>query len=176
MNKYNGHIYISPRYANSIYKLDSCYLKEYIHVRLKDSIDSKTLKTITDEKFEILQQTHSYLDGGWVILADYSYLKMKTPKGLYNVFISTDGRLISGYTQKIHPMNPLLTFFSYPIAGWENELIQPVSSSIVLDQKNMLYILAQDNLKVMRLLDDLYKDVSENSNQIVFFYQLKKIN
>ena len=60
--------------------------------------------------------------------------------------------------------------------GWENELIQPVSSSIVLDQKNMLYILAQDNLKVMRLLDDLYKDVSENSNQIVFFYQLKKIN
>lgn len=52
MNKYNGHIYISPRYANSIYKLDSCYLKEYIHVRLKDSIDSKTLKTITDEKFE----------------------------------------------------------------------------------------------------------------------------
>ena len=176
MNKYNGHIYISPRYANSIYKLDSCYLKEYIHVRLKDSIDSKTLKTITDEKFEILQQTHSYLDGGWVILADYSYLKMKTPKGLYNVCISTDGRLISGYTQKIHPMNPLLTFFSYPIAGWETELIQPVSSSIVLDQKNMLYILAQDNLKVMRLLDDLYKDVSENSNQIVFFYQLKKIN
>lgn len=85
MNKYNGHIYISPRYANSIYKLDSCYLKEYIHVRLKDSIDSKTLKTITDEKFETLQQTHSYLDGGWVILADYSYLKMKTPKGLYNV-------------------------------------------------------------------------------------------
>ena len=176
MNKYNGHIYISPRYANSIYKLDSCYLKEYIHVRLKDSIDSKTLKTITDEKFEILQQTHSYLDGGWVILADYSYLKMKTPKGLYNVCISTDGRLISGYTQKIHPMNPLLTFFSYPIAGWENELIQPVSSSIVLDQKNMLYILAQDNLKVIKLLDDLYKDVSENSNQIVFFYRLKKIN
>ena len=44
-------IFIStPRYANSIYKLDSCYLKEYIHVRLKDSIDSKTLKTITDEK------------------------------------------------------------------------------------------------------------------------------
>ena len=109
-------------------------------------------------------------------MADYSYLKMKTPKGLYNVFISTDGRLISGYTQKIHPANPLLTFFSYPIAGWENELIQPVSSSIVLDQKNMLYLLAQDNLKVMRLLDDLYKDVSENSNQIVFFYRLKKIN
>ena len=53
--------------------------------------------------------------------------------------------------------------------GWENELIQPVSSSIVLDQKNMLYILAQDNLKVIKLLDDLYKDVSENSNQIVFF-------
>ena len=40
----------------------------------------------------------------------------------------------------------------------------------------MLYILAQDNAKVIELLDDLYKDVSENSNQIVFFYQLKKIN
>ena len=165
---YGDTLYCNVNFKDIIYVMEKDGVSAKYNLILKPHSASDFLFKTQDE-YESIRKEYSFFDGDFIELRDYSYIHYRGMSSklmfdlIYNHKTNTT-KSISYYFN-----SPLLSFFSYPITRYsDNTLVCCANASQVMKYKDNLFEKsgATDELSL------LYKDLSADSNPILFFYEV----
>ncbi len=166
--KCGDSIYGNVNYMDVIYVLDKDGARAKYNLVLKPYSGSDFPFTTQDELFEN-HRRYSYFNGEFIELKDYSYIFYRAHENeniyslLYNHKTKTTRAISNGFD------DPMSCFFYFPIARYsDNTLVCAVKSS----QMNWFKGTLNDALQDSEMLQNLYSDISNDSNPVLFFYQI----
>lgn len=171
LRKFDSQVYYSPNLSDSIYIIekDKIIPKYYVDIRT-NSMPKVDRKKITDKQYWDYSSLYYIFNADYIELKDFTFLNICAPSGFPMAIYShlkKDVFLTTGSFS-----NPLYAFFNYaPLARYkDNGVVYPIDSYRILDLKKELY-----KMKVKKSeLDELYNDLNENSNPVLFIYHLNK--
>jgi len=166
--KCGDSIYGNVSFKDIIYLLD----KEGAHAKyslVMKPYAASDFPFSTQDEYESICKKYSFFDGEFIELKDYSYVFYRghtdesTYCLLYNHKTKTTRAISNGFN------NPMSCFFFYPITRCsDNTLVCAVKASRMNWFKGAL----NDALQDSEILQDLYSDITYDSNPVLFFYNI----
>ncbi len=166
--KCGDSIYGNISFMDIIYVLDKDGARAKYNLVMKPHSASDFPFTTQDE-LDILHSKYSFFDGEFIELKDYSYIHYRAADSeniydlIYNHKTKTTRALSDGFDELMS------CFFAYPKVRYsDNTLVCAVKSSQMNWFKDVLYNTFPDS----EILQDLYSDITYDSNPVLFFYQI----
>lgn len=166
--KCGDSIYGNVNYMDIIYVLDKDGARARYNLIMKP-YSGNDFPFSTQEELLANQRKYPSFDGEFIELKDYSYIfyrghdSEKIYSLLYNHKTKTTRAISNGFNE------PMSCFFSYPITRYsDNTLVCAVKSS----QMNWFKAVLSDTFPDSGFLEDLYSDITYDSNPVLFFYDI----
>jgi hypothetical protein len=168
LRKIQKDVYFSPNFTNNIFLVQDTSVTAKYHINIKENGMPPLNSDITNELFEEYCKKYFYFNGDFIELADYTYVNILTPWGNQCAVYSHEKR--ETYLSLGSGNHPFYTFLNdSPKARFkENTIVIDVDAYDLITQKEYLY----KGGKFKVLLDSLFENITEDSNPVLFFYNL----
>jgi hypothetical protein len=177
LRKMENTVFFSPNFSNIIYEVqDSMAIPKY-HINIDEKYGLPPLdKNITSKKFNELCKNRIYFNGDFIELEDFTYINIFTPRGNpFSVYSHKKKETFVTTGKGQHHFYEFLLNKS-PLSGYkDNTVVMGIDSYVLLDWKDVFYKNEEKLYKNERykdVLDDLYYDLTDDSNPVLFFCHL----
>lgn len=164
------NVLFQPRFSNTIYDVREGEVLPFFFLDFLGKGFPDNVKIVTDDQFRGLFQKYSFLNGEYVDLKESACFAIDTPKG--NLYV-----LYSKNTDKTISLRPFLIqdllsgFFRPPFERYNDSTIVTFAPAYEALRSKKLYF---SNSEEEGLGDDMFPDLSENDNPVLFFYNINK--
>ena len=161
-------LYNSPN-TDSIYLLTPNGIELAYHLNVKGAKPMILNEDITDDLLREHRRNNPFFNGDFIKLKDgaiFHIFESGFPGYRFGIYSNAKQRTF--WCNDIS-YSPFLCFFDAPKARYgDNTVVVDARPDIVLAYKNELYKLGKKEE-----IDEFYKDLTEDSNPVLFFYELK---
>ena len=164
----NRVLYNNPN-TDSIYLLTSNSVELAYHLNIKGAKPMIINEDITNDLLREHRRNNPFFNGDFIELKDgaiFHIFESGFPGYRFAIYSNAKQRSFS--CNGIH-YNPFFHFFDAPKARYgDNTVVVDARPDIILVHKDELYRLGKKEE-----IDELYQDLTEDSNPVLFFYELK---
>lgn len=167
LRKFQEEIYYSPNITDTIYMIKDSIVEAKYHINITEN-NLTNVNFNTNEEFYNLLNKYYFFNGDYIELKDFTYVNIMSPWGYPSaIYVHSKKKTYLNSNTGDHPLFNFLT--TAPKARYkENCIVLDVQSYRILALKDKLY----KNEKYNILLDSLFKNLTEDSNPVLFFYHL----
>lgn len=169
LRKFDNEVIYCPPFSDTIYHVSEKGLCPLYHLNIKRAspiiIDNNT----TDNSWEEYKENNPFFNGEIIELKDVTMINISERYKNWSRFIiySKKQDKIFGCTGTLS--NPFFRIFSVPKARYKDDMIVvDERASNIIANRNIFYQLGEKNI-----VDKLFKDLTEDSNPVLFFYKIK---
>ena len=167
--KFDNEVIYCPPFSDTIYHVSEKGLCPLYHLNIQRAspiiIDNNT----TDNSWEEYKENNPFFNGEIIELKDVTMINISERYKNWSRFIiySKKQDKIFGCTGTLS--NPFFRIFSVPKARYKDDMIVvDERASNIIANRNIFYQLGEKNI-----VDKLFKDLTEDSNPVLFFYKIK---
>ena len=167
--KFDNEVIYCPPFSDTIYHVSEKGLCPLYHLNIKRAspiiIDNNT----TDNSWQEYKENNPFFNGEIIELKDATMINISERYKNWSRFIiySKKQDKIFGCTGTLS--NPFFRIFSVPKARYKDDMIVvDERASNIIANRNIFYQLGEKNI-----VDKLFKDLTEDSNPVLFFYKIK---
>ncbi len=169
LRKFEDDVIYSPPFSDTIYHVTDKGLDPLYHLKIKGAKQITIDKNITDISLNEYKENNPFFNGEIIELKDATMFH------IFEYYINWSRFVI--YSKKRNKVfscngtlkNPFFCLFRAPKARYKDDMVVVnVSSLNVIANSNIFYQLGEKNL-----VDALFKDLTEDSNPVLFFYKIK---
>jgi hypothetical protein len=175
--KYREDIFYNSRFSDTIYRVsEDTVWGAYSLNMLGYNIPAKDKKHLTNEKFEILSKKYGYLNGDFIDLKDFVFLKLYLPGfPVFSLYSKGTNRIISGREIRVH-QHPLLIFFKSQSTHYfnGNTVVEVVDPRIIKFYKWEDCDVKNEFPEMETVFARLNDGIDIYSNPVLFFYEFKE--
>jgi len=169
LRKFDNRVLYNNPITDSIFLLTPNGVELAYHLNIKGAKPMILDEDITDELLREQRRNNPFFNGDFIELKDGAIFHIFESGAKWHRF-----GIYSNIKQRTFSCNgilynPFLYFFDVPKARYgDNTVVVDARPDIVLAYKNELYRLGKKEE-----IDEFYKDLTEDSNPVLFFYELK---
>lgn len=169
LRKFDNRIYFSPNITDTIFCIKDGIVEAKYHINIKrDNVTNQ--KYETNEQFYELLKSKYLFNGDFVELKDFTYVNIASPWGTPSAIYSHKSKMT--YLNSATGNHPLFMFLNAaPKARYQsNCIVLDVQAYALLAPKTLLYRDGKHDV----LLNDLFCNLTEDSNPVLVFYYLNE--
>lgn len=170
IRRFRDDVFFQPRYRNTIYQVKKDEVVPWFFLDFQGEEFPNNGRIEDDEHFRDLKKKYSYFNGEYVDLENVACFAIITPKEYFYLLYSKN-------TKRTIPLKPLIVedfisgFFRPPFERYNDSTIVTFAPAYeALRSKNAYF----SNLEEEGLGDDMFPDLTENDNPVLFFYNINK--
>lgn len=169
IRKFEDRVLYNNPNTDSIYLLTSNSIELAYHLNIKGAKPMIINEDITNDLLREHRRNNPFFNGDFIELKDgaiFHIFESGFPGYRFAIYSNAKQRSFS--CNGIH-YNPFFHFFDAPKARYgDNTVVVDARPDIILVHKDELYRLGKKEE-----IDELYQDLTEDSNPVLFFYELK---
>ena len=170
LRKFDDHVFFNNPNTDSIFVLTKSGPRLRYHLNIEGANKIKIYDGITDKLLDKQHQHNPFFNGDFIELKDgaiFHVFELGSSWYRFGIYSNVKQQTLScnGLLK-----NPFFYFFTQaPQARYkDNTVVVDVRPDIILSYKSELYRLGKKEE-----IDELYQDLTEDSNPVLFFYELK---
>lgn len=171
IRRFKDNVFFQPRYRNTIYQVKKDEVIPWFFLDFQGKEFPNNGKIEGDEHFRDLKQKYSYFSGEYVDLENVACFVINTPEEYFYLLYSKN-------TKRTIPLKPLMVedfisgFFRAPFERFNDSTIVTFAHAHqVLLAKNAYFSYLEEE----GLGDDMFPDLTENDNPVLFFYNIYEL-
>ena len=169
LRKFDNEVIYCPPFSDTIYHVSEKGLCPLYHLNIKRAspiiIDNNT----TDNSWEEYKENNPFFNGEIIELKDVTMIDISERYKNWSRFIIYSKKQDKIFSCTGTLSNPFFRIFSVPKARYKDDMIVVnKSASNIIANRNIFYQLGEKNI-----VDKLFKDLTEDSNPVLFFYKIK---
>ena len=167
--KFDNEVIYCPPFSDTIYHVSEKGLCPLYHLNIKRAspiiIDNNT----TDNSWEEYKENNPFFNGEIIELKDVTMINISERYKNWSRFIIYSKKQDKIFSCTGTLSNPFFRIFSVPKARYKDDMIVvDERASNIIANRNIFYQLGEKNI-----VDKLFKDLTEDSNPVLFFYKIK---
>ena len=167
--KFDNEVIYCPPFSDTIYHVSEKGLCPLYHLNIKRTspiiIDNNT----TDNSWEEYKENNPFFNGEIIELKDVTMINISERYKNWSRFIIYSKKQDKIFSCTGTLSNPFFRIFSVPKARYKDDMIVvDERASNIIANRNIFYQLGEKNI-----VDKLFKDLTEDSNPVLFFYKIK---
>jgi hypothetical protein len=171
LRTFGDEVYFSPNFTNIIFLVSDTLVTAKYHIDIRENAMPPLDNEITNARFEEYVQKYLHFNGDFIELNNLTFMNISAPMG--NPFLVYVHQTKQTYLNSGDVYNPFYAFLNNftPQARYkENVIVADVPAFHIIASKENLYY----KTKYKKELDELYKDLTEDANPVLFFYHLRE--
>jgi hypothetical protein len=174
VKKFNNTVYYNPSYSDTIYKVLEDKYYPYYKLTMKGIKQLIPDESTTNKILDDYHERYPYFVGEFFDLENDVFIRFREPCINWQKFALYSKKQQKSFCCSGVLSNPLFLAWNTPITIYKgNYLVSVVSATEILSRKDELYALKQNLPKGKEsMLDDLFRDLTEDENPILFFYRV----
>ena len=169
LRKFEEEVFYSPPFSDTIFQVTQNRLQARYHLKIQGTtpfvIDENTTKKSWDEYIN----KNPFFNGDIIELKDAAIFHIFEPHLKWLRFAIYSKRKKQVFTCDGTLHSPFFYLFDAPKARYkENMIVIDTRATFILEGKHAFYQLGEKSL-----IDNLYHDLTEDSNPVLFFYKIK---
>ncbi|GHT61444.1 hypothetical protein AGMMS50239_12360 [Bacteroidia bacterium] len=173
LRPFENKIYYSPDFSNIIYSVEDSMVTAKYHLNIIYNGMPPLYKDITNELFSNYSSRYFFFNGDYIELKDFTYINIYTPFGYpFVVYSHATKETVLSTEQGSHPFYRFFKGIAPKARYGDNTIVFEITAADITVWKEDLY----KEEKNRKLLDDLYKDLTSDSNPVLFFCHLNVKN
>ena len=169
LRKFDNEVIYCPPFSDTIYHVSEKGLCPLYHLNIKRAspiiIDNNT----TDNSWEEYKENNPFFNGEIIELKDVTMINISERYKNWSRFIIYSKKQDKIFSCTGTLSNPFFRIFSVPKARYKDDMIVvDERASNIIANRNIFYQLGEKNI-----VDKLFKDLTEDSNPVLFFYKIK---
>ena len=169
LRKFEDEVFYSPPFSDTIYHLTQKGIYPKYHLNMNRTKPLIINADMTNEYYHEYTENNPMFNGEIIELKDATMINISERYKNWSRFIiySKKQDKIFGCTGTLS--NPFFRIFSVPKARYKDDMIVvDERASNIIANRNIFYQLGEKNI-----VDKLFKDLTEDSNPVLFFYKIK---
>ena len=167
--KFDNEVIYCPPFSDTIYHVSEKGLCPLYHLNIQRAspiiIDNNT----TDNSWEEYKENNPFFNGEIIELKDVTMINISERYKNWSRFIIYSKKQDKIFSCTGTLSNPFFRIFSVPKARYKDDMIVvDERASNIIANRNIFYQLGEKNI-----VDKLFKDLTEDSNPVLFFYKIK---
>ena len=167
--KFDNEVIYCPPFSDTIYHVSEKGLCPLYHLNIQRAspiiIDNNT----TDNSWEEYKENNPFFNGEIIELKDVTMINISERYKNWSRFIIYSKKQDKIFRCTGTLSNPFFRIFSVPKARYKDDMIVvDERASNIIANRNIFYQLGEKNI-----VDKLFKDLTEDSNPVLFFYKIK---
>lgn len=169
LRKFDNEVIYCPPFSDTIYHVSEKGLCPLYHLNIKRTSPIVIDNNITDNSWEEYIENNPFFNGDIIELKDATMINISERYKNWSRFIIYSKKQDKIFSCTGTLSNPFFRIFSVPKARYKDDMIVvDESASNIIANSNIFYQLGEKNL-----VDALFKDLTEDSNPVLFFYKIK---
>jgi hypothetical protein len=175
LKKFDNEVFYNPSLTDTIFEITPEGLYPRYHMKMKGVPPLIVKEGTTNADIDNYTSKYSFFNGDFIDLKDALYFNFLDPGVSWFRFVLylKERNQIFGSATTYY--NPLFYFWRRPLMRYaDNYLVCVGRTDDIIAEKDRLYQLAINlppNKKEM--LDELYRDLTEDDNPVLFFYRVR---
>ena len=169
LRKFDNEVIYCPPFSDTIYHVSEKGLCPLYHLNIKRTSPIVIDNNITDNSWEEYKENNPFFNGEIIELKDATMINISERYKNWSRFIIYSKKQDKIFSCTGTLSNPFFRIFSVPKARYKDDMIVvDERASNIIANRNIFYQLGEKNL-----VDALFKDLTEDSNPVLFFYKIK---
>ena len=169
LRKFEDEVFYSPPFSDTIYHLTQKGIYPKYHLNMSRTKPLIINADMTNESYNEYTENNPMFNGDIIELKDASVFHFFECYSNWFRFAIYSKKLNKVFSCTGTLKNPFFYLFTAPKARYkDNMLVVDASSANILMSKNTFYKLGEK-----KVIDDLFCDLTEDSNPVLFFYKVK---
>lgn len=169
LRKFEDEVFYSTPFSDTIYHLTQKGIHPKYHLNMSRTKPLIINADMTNESYNEYTENNLMFNGDIIELEDASIFHFFECYSNWFRFAIYSKKLNKVFSCTGTLKNPFFYLFTAPKARYkDNMLVVDASSANILMSKNTFYKLGEK-----RVIDDLFEDLTEDSNPVLFFYKVK---
>ena len=169
LRKFEDEVFYSPPFSDTIYHLTQKGVYPKYHLNMSRTKPLIINADMTNESYNEYTENNPMFNGDIIELKDASVFHFFECYSNWFRFAIYSKKLNKVFSCTGTLKNPFFYLFTAPKARYkDNMLVVDASSANILMSKNTFYKLGEK-----KVIDDLFRDLTEDSNPVLFFYKVK---
>ena len=167
--KFDNEVIYCPPFSDTIYHVSEKGLFPLYHLNIKRTIPIVIDNNITDNSWNEYKENNPFFNGEIIELKDVTMINISERYKNWSRFIIYSKKQDKIFSCTGTLSNPFFRIFSVPKARYKDDMIVvDERASNIIANRNIFYQLGEKNI-----VDKLFKDLTEDSNPVLFFYKIK---
>ncbi|MDR0602685.1 MAG: 6-bladed beta-propeller [Bacteroidales bacterium] len=168
---FGNEVYLSPNFTDVIFLVSDTLVTAKYHINIREHAMPPLSDHITNERFGEYIQKYFHFNGDFIELDKLTFMNISAPQGNpFLVYVHQTKRSYLNSGNVYHPFYAFLNTFIPKARYKENVIVTDVPAYHIIASKENLY----HETTYKKELDDLYKDLTEDANPVLFFYHLRE--
>ena len=169
LRKFDNEVIYCPPFSDTIYHVSEKGLCPLYHLNIKRTSPIVIDNNITDNSWEEYKENNPFFNGEIIELKDATMINISERYKNWSRFIIYSKKQDKIFSCTGTLSNPFFRIFSVPKARYKDDMIVvDERASNIIANRNIFYQLGEKNI-----VDKLFKDLTEDSNPVLFFYKIK---
>ncbi|MDR2776413.1 MAG: 6-bladed beta-propeller [Tannerella sp.] len=174
VKKFGNNIFYNPSYSDTIYRADLHGVMPVYVFKMRDIPSLKIDKNINNKILFDHHEKYPFFNGEWFDLENTVYVTFMASISSWERFALYDKKQKKSFCCSGSLVNPVYLLWHTPKARYkDNYLVSAINAAELLSLKDKFYALKQNLPKGKEnMLDDLFRDLTEDENPVLFFYRV----
>ena len=169
LRKFEDKVFYSPPFSDTIYHLTQKGIHPEYHLNMNRTKPLIINADMTNEYYHEYTENNPMFNGEIIELKDATMINISERYKNWSRFIIYSKKQDKIFSCTGTLSNPFFRIFSVPKARYKDDMIVVnKSASNIIANRNIFYQLGEKNI-----VDKLFKDLTEDSNPVLFFYKIK---
>jgi hypothetical protein len=174
VKKFNNSIYYNPSYSDTVYKISENGYYPYYKLTMKGVKQMIPNESTTNKILYDYHDRYPFFNGDFFDLENAVFVRFWEPDSEWRKFALYSKKQQKSFCCNGYLSNPLFFHWYTPIAIYKNSyLVSVIDAAEVLSLKDNFYSMEKFLPQGReRLLDDLFENLTEDDNPVLFFYRV----
>ena len=169
LRKFEDKVFYSPPFSDTIYHLTQKGIHPEYHLNMNRTKPLIINADMTNEYYHEYTENNPMFNGEIIELKDVTMINISERYKNWSRFIIYSKKQDKIFSCTGTLSNPFFRIFSVPKARYKDDMIVvDERASNIIANRNIFYQLGEKNI-----VDKLFKDLTEDSNPVLFFYKIK---
>ena len=169
LRKFEDKVFYSPPFSDTIYHLTQKGIHPEYHLNMNRTKPLIINADMTNEYYHEYTENNPMFNGEIIELKDATMINISERYKNWSRFIIYSKKQDKIFSCTGTLSNPFFRIFSVPKARYKDDMIVvDERASNIIANRNIFYQLGEKNI-----VDKLFKDLTEDSNPVLFFYKIK---
>ena len=169
LRKFEDEVFYSPPFSDTIYHLTQKGIYPKYHLNMSRTKPLIINADMTNESYNEYTENNPMFNGEIIELKDATMINISERYKNWSRFIIYSKKQDKIFSCTGTLSNPFFRIFSVPKARYKDDMIVvDERASNIIANRNIFYQLGEKNI-----VDKLFKDLTEDSNPVLFFYKIK---
>jgi hypothetical protein len=174
VKKFGNNIFYNPSHTDTIYRVDLHGVTPMYVFKMRGVPTLKIDKNVNNKILDDHHSKYPFFNGEWFDLENAVYVTYMASISPWERFALYDKRQKKSFCCSGILSNPVYLRWHTPKARYkDNYLVSVMNAAELLSLKDNFYALKQNLPKGKEnMLDDLFRDLTEDENPVLFFYRV----